>query len=137
MLLPDTKVCSKCKIEQPLTNYHRKGARLRSECKSCKAAYSKQYSKRPEARKAAKDAAKRYRYGLTQDEVETLNSLERCAICHGEAQVIDHCHHTSRLRGVLCHSCNQTLGKMHDSPALLRRAAEYLEQTGEPGLYGH
>ena len=136
MLQQDTKVCTKCGVDQPLTNYHKKGSGLRSECKSCKAAYSKEYHQRPEVRMAATKAAKRYRYGLTTDEVEALETVKRCAICHGPGEVIDHCHDTGRLRGVLCHPCNQSLGKMHDSPALLRRAAKYLEETGEPHRYG-
>lgn len=54
----------------------------------------------------------------------------RCAICgrlltQGEAKV-DHCHTTGRIRGVLCNACNVALGLLKDSPALLRRAAQYL-----------
>lgn len=41
--------------------------------------------------------------------------------------VIDHCHATSKFRGLLCIECNFMLGNMKDSPELLRKAADYLE----------
>lgn len=52
-----------------------------------------------------------------------------CAICgeHREL-VVDHCHDTGRVRGLLCHRCNVALGWMNDQPENLRRAASYLEQ---------
>ena len=57
---------------------------------------------------------------------------ERCAIC-GTTEPgrfdwsPDHNHNTGIVRGVLCSSCNLVLGKMGDSPTLLRQAADYLE----------
>jgi hypothetical protein len=42
---------------------------------------------------------------------------------------IDHCHATGRVRGLLCQNCNQMLGKAHDDPAVLRKAAQYLEAS--------
>ncbi len=35
------------------------------------------------------------------------------------------------VRGLLCWRCNTVLGKMLDSPALLRKAADYIEKWGE------
>lgn len=40
---------------------------------------------------------------------------------------IDHCHETGEVRALLCSTCNTALGKMKDSPDLLRKAADYLE----------
>ena len=80
------------------------------------------------------------KYGLTLDEYVAM--LERqgggCSIC-GVRQsqlwrevvrqplVIDHCHNSNKVRGLLCDHCNRGLGQFRDDPALLRRAAEYLE----------
>jgi hypothetical protein len=41
---------------------------------------------------------------------------------------IDHCHATNVFRGLLCSRCNRALGFFKDNPALMRRAADYIEQ---------
>ncbi|MEW9902678.1 endonuclease VII domain-containing protein [Pseudomonas putida] len=41
--------------------------------------------------------------------------------------VVDHCHDTGKIRGLLCNKCNQGLGLFKDSIQNLRRAADYLE----------
>jgi hypothetical protein len=42
---------------------------------------------------------------------------------------VDHDHKTGSIRGVLCHSCNRGLGAFRDSPAIIRKAADYLQST--------
>lgn len=78
------------------------------------------------------------RYGLTNKAFEQLllDQSNTCAICYfvfstdgsiEERPHVDHCHKTKDVRGLLCAKCNKALGFMKDSPVLLERAAEYLQ----------
>ena len=49
---------------------------------------------------------------------------------------LDHCHETGAIRGILCLSCNQALGKFREDPALLEAAARYLRQGVTRGVKG-
>lgn len=52
-----------------------------------------------------------------------------CQICGTtERLVVDHCHTTGRIRGVLCHWCNVGISWMRDSPERMLTAASYLRQ---------
>lgn len=53
-----------------------------------------------------------------------------CAVCRHRSKLnVDHCHTTGAVRGLLCTNCNQGIGRLMDSPKLLRAAAAYLENT--------
>ena len=97
-----------------------------NKCKKCYAkhyrgALSKRYEKnrvRPDgykekAREFARKAAKRYKYGLSEDDFIALMDKfdNKCFICGQEHDlVIDHCHTTGNVRGILCRTCNARLG---------------------------
>jgi PleD family two-component response regulator len=58
---------------------------------------------------------------------------ERCAICDelldkAEKTHIDHNHTTNKVRGILCHGCNTSLGGFKDSISILKSALEYLSK---------
>ncbi|MDQ6857696.1 MAG: endonuclease VII domain-containing protein [Chloroflexota bacterium] len=61
-----------------------------------------------------------------------------CGICGTTAEglVLDHCHETTLIRGLLCGKCNVGLSWFRDDPDLLRRAAMYLENTSASGTSG-
>ena len=79
-----------------------------------------------------------HRYGISAEEYNSLMAgASFCAAC-GEtfpgsqypdplAKVLDHCHDTKTIRGVLHNRCNLALGHSHDSPFVLRALADYLD----------
>lgn len=79
-------------------------------------------------------------YGVTLDwyEKEYKKQAGLCAICNEEGflmdptrhktkLVVDHCHATGKVRGLLCHNCNRALGLFKDKKESLLSAASYLE----------
>ncbi len=75
-------------------------------------------------------------YGITLDQYNAMLTAQSfaCAICEvpfgmGPKDThVDHCHGTGRVRAILCHGCNNMLGRARDQADLLRRGAEYLER---------
>lgn len=58
-----------------------------------------------------------------------------CGICRQPLSkdsryvIVDHCHETNWIRGLLCIACNTGLGMFKDKAWLLKQALEYLEHT--------
>lgn len=82
------------------------------------------------------------KYGLTEDTFQTLweGQLGSCAICSKQLQrtgpsgfAVDHNHDTGEVRGLLCQLCNQGIGCLQDSPTILQKAIEYLNDNGHYG----
>jgi len=74
------------------------------------------------------------RYGLRPEQFEALLKEQNnsCAIClisfSGEiTPYIDHDHKTNKIRGLLCLSCNLSLGGFKDSISNLENAIKYLK----------
>jgi hypothetical protein len=75
------------------------------------------------------------KYGITP-EVYDARLIEQngvCALCprtpaeeRFKRLEVDHCHTTMRFRGLLCKSCNTSIGKLGDDEAGLLRALEYI-----------
>lgn len=78
-------------------------------------------------------------YGISYDQyLEMLHEQGHvCKLCSGEGflmaehhklkLVVDHCHRTGKVRGLLCHNCNRALGLLQDDPATILAAFEYLK----------
>lgn len=72
------------------------------------------------------------RYGLTEAEYQRLLKKQKnaCAICLGKKPlVVDHCHETNVVRGLLCSTCNSAIGKLKDDPEVIERAAKYVRRA--------
>lgn len=73
-------------------------------------------------------------YGLTVAQFEAMLEAQgnKCAICEStdpgnkHGWYIDHCHDKKTVRKILCAHCNRIVHSKA-TPAILRRAAEYLE----------
>lgn len=100
-------------------------------CKTCRNAYWRdRFKKNPEARQKHTDAVLRSKmlksYGMVSSDYERMLKEQdgKCKLC-GTAERgrdesrfrywnIDHDHKTGRVRGLLCHMCNITLGKLEN-----------------------
>ena len=77
----------------------------------------------------------RTKYGMTEEDYRAMLIGQDgiCLICSQELSktrpVIDHCHMTQQVRGILCDSCNIAIGKFRDDPDILRKAIKYLEKA--------
>jgi Recombination endonuclease VII. len=71
----------------------------------------------------------RKKYGMTEDDYNKLLAKQkgRCAICGKYKKlVVDHCHTTNKVRGLLCNNCNSMLGFSEDDPTVLSAGMKYL-----------
>jgi len=72
-------------------------------------------------------------YGITVFEYLFMreNQQSACLICgiHDTNLVIDHCHSTGKVRGLLCGRCNKGLGWMNDDVRILSAAIDYLNEA--------
>lgn len=75
------------------------------------------------------------KFGITLAQYNEMLEKQggKCKICKADPKTlskdlaVDHCHNTGKIRGLLCIACNTALGKLKDSPELLRVAISYLE----------
>jgi len=76
-------------------------------------------------------------YGLTTQMFDAMVAAQGggCAICKIKPEVgvpktrmvVDHCHKTNTVRGILCDLCNTAIGKFHDDISKLESAIRYLK----------
>lgn len=139
------KTCCDCKEEKELSEFPSAGnGRLRPRCKPCYNIKQKENrEENPEQiRKSWKKASGKYyttdrrrnktlrSYGLTEETYNKMYDSQGglCKICDRELPlVVDHCHSTHVIRGLLCNMCNVGLGCFQDDVDRMKRAIEYLD----------
>jgi hypothetical protein len=110
---------------------------LQPRCKTCAAEDTRLWNL--ENLTTRRDRYLKQKYGISEiDYLEMLQKQQNsCKICNSffstswgpDAPVVDHCHSTGKVRGLLCNECNRGLGYYHDDPIALRKAADYLENS--------
>jgi len=96
---------------------------------------------RAHVNRASKLGDLRRRYGLTPAAIAEMVNRQGgvCAACGGPPDdqrplMVDHDHATGAVRGLLCNSCNLTLGRSRESHHRLRSLLLYLERYATTGL---
>ena len=134
-----TKVCTSCGVEKDINDFYLRGGSYspnsrKSKCKVCDIArVRKRHQENPERTK--NNDLKRL-YGITLNDYNQMLTEQKhqCAVCgttepggkHGKFMV-DHCHDTGKVRGLLCKSCNIALGEVGDNTQILQSMIEYLQ----------
>lgn len=77
----------------------------------------------------------RRKYGITTEDYYILLAKQgnKCAICRANSSgrkygrmIVDHCHTSNQVRGLLCFSCNILIGHSKDNVSILQSAINYL-----------
>lgn len=110
----DTKKCGMCQEEKNTELF----AKNQTACRECD-----------------RDRQLKKRYGIDANIYDVLwrHQQGRCRICDTKTDklVVDHCHATNKVRGLLCQNCNMALGKFGDSISTLCAAIRYLHSARE------
>lgn len=148
--MSEEKFCKSCNSTKPIVDFQRR--RLQEvwenvSCNLCVRAFNRkckaEWLAQREQRKLNKlnydyrDATLKKKYGITGKQYDQMLKQQGgvCKICQQKCSTkrklaVDHDHGSGAVRGLLCFQCNSAIGKLKDSVTLLRRAADYLEQSG-------
>lgn len=118
----ENQICRVCGEDKPLSEYsYRKDNRkYRTNCKSCR---------------SIENIPRLYGISATDYREMLTKQQHQCAICSKTAEevnhtyrrlVVDHCHTTGKVRGLLCALCNQALGLLGDDREAVYKAYRYL-----------
>ena len=144
-----SKSCTKCGQTKNETEFYLEKAKRkdgsirefrRSHCRACEKIRKSKRDKRTKEERANQHLLNTY--GITAEIRDKLAEIQGgCGICPAKEPGgryntwnIDHCHHTGKIRGVLCWDCNVGIGKLKDDANLLRRATQWVEQSEQPEL---
>jgi hypothetical protein len=140
------KTCTKCQGHLPHSDFSPNGGNkpgLRSRCRSCRSQHEKgnpssesrlarrrvNFRPSPKAKREYAPDEPLYRRGLPDHEYNQMvtNQDDKCAICKSVTKlVVDHCHTSGDIRGLLCGPCNRGIGMFRDSTENLEEAIRYL-----------
>jgi hypothetical protein len=113
--------------------------RVKAERRVFRAAHREEINERQRSRSLATRLSDRWQrlrraYGISKDQYEAMLARQAgvCAMCKkppAEPLLVDHCHATGRVRGLLCRTCNTGLGFFGDDHRLMTAVADYLKKA--------
>lgn len=138
----NTTNCKNCHIKlndrnSMLDRFFRLNSALCREC------YNERYRQKladsradPEFISRERNNQFKYKYGITLEQYNKMLELQLggCAICKSKPKendkylVIDHNHDTNQVRGLLCNSCNLTIGYMKENELIIWNLLDYLKK---------
>lgn len=132
------KLCRTCNTEKNISLFVKcktTKSGVRGLCKACSCAYYAQRRidkydiVRAYEKKFHRKRRLRYDYNTTEEHIQSLLETQdyRCKLCQSDKKlVIDHCHSSGKVRGMLCLHCNTGLGQFKDNIKTLEKAIDYL-----------
>ena len=136
-----TKLCSRCNKSLPLDLFRSDARYTDGHTCWCKECYKENNKTHYLKKKRWKDIEKKY--GISKKQYQDMEQKQKgvCASCGQEPKnrgkngsfVVDHCHTTGAVRGLLCAKCNAGIGFFDDNPALLLLASQYLKSHDDSG----
>jgi len=133
----DEQFCRFCNSMKKKIEFH-KGKDtwngLKYKCKQCSKTQHTQW--RDKFPRKHKDALLRRFRGTTIDEFEKLfeSQGKKCGICESYdpsskmGWLLDHCHKSTKNRGILCLYCNSGIGYFRDNIEIMQKAIEYIRK---------
>lgn len=134
------KVCKTCKEVKPLSEFYNNRSMpdgLGFQCKPCNRVSNKKWrDKYPERHDRARRSSRfMKKYGITLLEWEEMYKDQGgvCLLCgeiptEKDQLVVDHCHTTGRVRGLIHRTCNNGIGFFGESEEKIMQAIVYLRR---------
>ena len=127
------KICLRCGEEKNINEFSilKKGKLGRHpNCKKCRRYYQNNRYKEGLVKKIPYNYSKQLKtYGLTIDNYNEMCDIQKgkCLICKQEnVLIVDHCHKSGKVRGLLCQKCNKGIGHFQDNILFFQNAINYL-----------